>query len=220
MSSERGARPGANETTSTRPDIDGPGVGHDPSVPRDDADARERISLLLRTRQIREFTAEPVSPSLLAAVADAGRWSGSSQNGQPWRFIVIQDEGIIRRIAEAGLPQTRALRTAMAAIAVVLPDVPDRQVSDTYDDGRASERMLVAATMLGLGAGIAWIRRDVRPTVREALGLPDDRIVRTVLAVGHPTEAARQPKAAPGKARLPREQTVFAERWPAGDNAG
>ena len=44
--------------------------------------------------------------------------------------------------------------------------------------------------------------------------LPDDWTVRTIVAIGHPTAAANKPKAAPGEARLPREETVFSERWP------
>ena len=48
----------------------------------------------------------------------------------------------------------------------------------------------------------------------ELLGLPPDRLVRTIIALGYPTEAARQPKAAPGEARLPRDEAIFRERWP------
>ena len=176
--------------------------------------ARERLRPLLRTRQVRDFAAVPVDRPLLDAIVDAGRWAGSSQNRQPWRFLVIQDVGAIRRIAEAGLPQTRALRTAMAAIAVVLPVGAEREVVDAYDDGRAAERMLIAANMLGLGAGITWIRRDVQGAVRPVLGLPADHLIRTILAVGHPTEAALRPKSPPGQARLPRDEVAFDERWP------
>jgi hypothetical protein len=68
--------------------------------------------------------------------------------------------------------------------------------------------------MLGLAAGIAWVRPDVLPGVREILQLPETWMVRTLLALGHPTDAARQPKSAPGEARLPREQSVFHERLP------
>ena len=68
--------------------------------------------------------------------------------------------------------------------------------------------------MLGIGAGIAWVRRDVRPAVNEPARDPGDHLVRTIMSLGHPTEAARRPKAAPGTARLPREQTVFEDRWP------
>ena len=175
----------------------------------------DTIRPLLRTRQVREFTEEPLTDAELEAIADSGRWSGSSKNEQPWRFIVIRDPATIRAIHEVGLPQTRSLRTATAAVAIVLPAQRERLVSDAYDDGRAAERMLIAANMLDLGGGIAWIRHDALEAVRGILGLPDDRIVRTVLSLGHPTEAARQPKSKPGEARRPRDEAVFKERWPA-----
>jgi nitroreductase len=176
--------------------------------------AHDAVRPLVRVRQIREFTDEPPTDDQLAAIADAARWSGSSTNAQPWRFIVIRDPATIRGIHEAGLPQTRGLLTAPAALAIVLPD-DEHAVSRAYDDGRAAERALIAAELVGLRAGISWIRPDVRPVVSELLGLPAGRYVRTVLAIGHPTKAALAPKNPPGAGRLPREETVFEERWPA-----
>ena len=119
-------------------------------------------------------------------IADVGRWTGSAGNTQPWRFIVIRDQDVLRRLSEAGPPQTRALRSATAAIAIVLPVRDDHVTGDVYDDGRAAERLLIAASMLGLGAGIQWIRDDVLEAVRELLGLPPDRLVRTIIALGYP----------------------------------
>jgi nitroreductase len=178
------------------------------------SDPSEQVRPLLRTRQIREFTDEPVDEADLAALADVARWTGSSQNTQPWRFIVLRDVATIRQIANAGMPLTRSLKTAMAAIAIVIPDEPGRAIVHAYDDGRAAERILIGATMLGLGAGIAWIQSAARDAVKSLLALPDGRRVRTVVAIGHPTEAARRLKAAAGKARLPRDQVVLQERWP------
>ncbi len=152
---------------------------------------------------------------MLDAIADVARWTGSSKNTQPWRFIVITDPSTIQAIHAVGLPQTRGLATAPATIAIVLPAEPDRAVHDAYDDGRVAERILVAAAMLDIGAGISWIRSDVRPAIAALLDLPSDRMVRTVVQLGIPTAAARQPKSAPGQARLPREDVVFRERWPA-----
>jgi nitroreductase len=169
---------------------------------------------LLRTRQIREFTDEPLGDDALDAVADVARWTGSASNQQPWRFLVLTDVPTLRRLGEIGLPQTRSLATAPAALVITLPAGADRETRDAYDDGRVAERVLVAASMLGIGAGIAWIRKDTRDAVNELLGIPDDRYVRTVVALGHPTEGAKRPKGAPGTARLPREETVFRDRWP------
>jgi nitroreductase len=175
----------------------------------------DRVRPLLRVRQIREYTDEPVSEAELDAVADAARWSGSGRNSQPWRFIVIRDATSLRALAEVGQPQTRLLQTAPAAIAIVLPADEGHQVSYAFDEARAAERMLIAATLLELASGICWVRADVRAAVRSILAIPADRMVRTIVALGHPTEAARRPKSAPGEARLPREEVVFEERWPA-----
>lgn len=171
---------------------------------------------LRRTRQYREFTAEPVDGAALHAIADVARWSGSSANSQPWRFIIVTDEATIRRIAAMGMPSTRSLQTAAAAIAIVLPDDKGKQVSYAFDEGRAAERMLIAAGLIDLGAGIAWVRADIREAVGKMFDLPADRFIRTIVVLGHPTEAARRPKSAKGSARLPRVETVFEERWPKG----
>ena len=177
---------------------------------------------LRRVRQIRQFTDVPPTDEQIDAITDVARWTGSSRNSQPWRFIVIRDRATLLRIREAGMPQTRSLETALVAIAIVLPgDGDDARgpgdedaVSYAYDEGRAAERMLIAASFLGLGAGIAWILPHVQGTVSELLELPESRFVRTLVVVGNPTEAARAPKSAPGAARLPREEVVFEGRWP------
>lgn len=182
----------------------------------DASSPRDLVRPLIRTRQIREFTLEPPTVSEIDALLEVARWTGSASNRQPWRFVLVRDPERLRRIADAGLPQTRPLLSAPTAVAIVLPNDPARQVHDAYDDGRAAERLLVGATMLGLGAGIAWVRVDVRPAIATILALPADRFVRTIVAIGHPTEAARRPKSEPGTARLPLATLVAEERWPAG----
>ena len=177
-------------------------------------DSIDAVRPLVRTRQIRDFTDEPLSDADLDALTEVARWTGSSRNNQPWRFIVIRDRGILRRVAEIGAPQTIPLRTAPVGIAVALPDDPDREIQDAYDEGRASERLLVAAGMLDLGASVTWIRKQFRAEIGALLDLPDDRYVRTIVAVGHPTAAARRPKSRPGTARLPRSEVISEERWP------
>lgn len=184
-------------------------------MPTEAMPAAEAVRPLLRVRQVREFTDEAPSDAQLAAIADAGRWSGSASNEQPWRFIVIRDRATLARFAEAGMPQTRLLTTAPAAIAVALPDDEERPFARAYDEGRAVERMLVAAHLVGLAGGIGWVRKGVAAPFVEALAVPQGWTIHTILAVGHPSEAAKAPKSKPGEARLPREQTVFEERWPA-----
>jgi nitroreductase len=172
------------------------------------------VQPLIRVRQTREFTNQAVTKAELDAITEVARWSGSSRNEQPCRFIALLDRVAISRIAELGLPQTRGLPTATAAVAIVVPDEPEREVSRAFDDGRAAERLLIAATLLGLGGGISRLRPDVREPIGQLLGLPPHRSVRTIVGFGHPTVEALRPKSQPGAARLSREQVIFEERWP------
>jgi nitroreductase len=184
----------------------------------DPIEPAESLRPLRQVRQIRQFTQEPVTDAELDAIVDVGRWSGSSRNSQPWRFVVIRDPGTIASIAELGAPHTRSLSTATAAIAVTMPDDPEHVASLAYDEGRASERLLVAANLLGLGAAISWLPPKLRPTVGDLLGLPQGRVVRTIVALGHPAPEALVPKTPGAPARLPREETVFQEHWPSTGN--
>lgn len=172
-------------------------------------DARiDHLRPLVRTRQFRDFTGDPVSDEDLRALAWVARWSGSSRNSQPWRFLIVRDIELIHRIADVGHPQTRALHTATAALAITLPDEETHKTSLAYDDGRVAERVLIGASMLGLGAGITWVRPDVRQQIGRLLEVPDGRYVRTVMAIGHPSPEALAPRSAPGQARLPLDELL------------
>ena len=184
-------------------------------MPDDVRSPLDTVRPLLRVRQTRQFTEEAPTDAELTAIADVARWSGSGTNSQPWRFIVIRDLEVLLELHAAGLPQTRSLATARAAIAIVLPG-DDGDISNTFDEGRAAERMLIAAHLLDLRAGIAWIVPKVRTLVAEALSLPSGWFVRTLVVIGHPTEEGLKPNRPPGQARLRREQVVFEDRWPKG----
>jgi len=174
----------------------------------------ETVRPLIRVRQMRDFTGRRVTNAELEAITEVARWSGSSRNEQPCRFVALRDKKVIREVAELGMPQTRGLPTANAAVAIIVPDEPERELSRAFDDGRAAERILIAANMLGLGGGISRVRPDVREGINMLLNLPAKRSVRTIVAIGHPSEDALEPKSRPGKARLPREQVIYSECWP------
>ena len=178
------------------------------------SDPLATVKPLIRVRQIRDFTSKRVTKAELDAIAEVARWSGSSRNEQPCRFIALRDKNTITEIAELGLPQTRGLPTATAAIAIAVPDEPERELSRAFDDGRAAERILIAANLLGMAGGISRVRPDVREPINKRLELPTNRSVRTIVAIGYPSTEALAPKSEPGAARLPRELVVYEGRWP------
>ena len=156
-----------------------------------------------------------VDAAALDAIADAARWTGSSQNTQPWRFVILTDRALLDEVAAAGMPQTRSLRTAPAAIAIAMPIDPKRAISLAFDEARAAERILTAANLVGCapasrGSAVRpvprWGRRSpCRTTARYARSCPS--VIRPRLL------DVRSP--APGTARLPRQETVFRGGWKA-----
>ena len=163
------------------------------------------LRALRRTRQVRQFTDEPVTETDLSAILNVARWSGSSMNGQPWTFIIIRDSADRERLAELA-PYARHVAGAAVAIAIAMSG--DNPEWNAYDEGRVAERILVAAGALDLGAGIGRALETERPQVAALLGLAAPQFVRTIISLGHPTEQARQPRSAPGTNRRPLAELV------------
>jgi nitroreductase len=163
------------------------------------------LRALRRTRQIREFTSEPMAEADLGAILEVARWSGSASNRQPWTFIVLRDRADRERLAVIA-PNARHVAGAAVVMAIAMPG--DNLELEAYDEGRVAERILIAAGALGLGAGIGWVTQEHRAEVASLLGLTAPVFVRTLVSLGHPTEAARQPRSAPGTARRPLTELV------------
>lgn len=169
-------------------------------------DAREVVlRALRRTRQVRRFTAEAVADTDIQDMLEVARWTGSSENSQPWQFVVVRDPAARRRIAELS-QYARHVGKAPLAIAIVMPGIGAE--TEAYDEGRVAERILIAAGAMDLGAGIGWAERPEQPAVGELLGVTPPAFVRTIVSVGHPTEEARRPRIGPGTGRRPLEELV------------
>jgi len=55
--------------------------------------------VIKRRRSIRKFKEDSLSAEVLERILEAGRWAPSAGNSQPWRFIVVTDADVKRRIA-------------------------------------------------------------------------------------------------------------------------
>jgi nitroreductase len=172
---------------------------------RADGAGNDVLRALRRTRQVRSFRSDPIPEELLTQVLDVARWTGSSTNRQSWTFIVVRDPQRRARLAELA-PNAKHVASAPVAIAIAMGG--ENAELDAYDEGRAAERILIAARALGLGAGIGWAVASKRDGVREFLGLTPPAFVRTIVSIGYPTEEALAPKSAPGTARKPLDEVV------------
>lgn len=178
------------------------------------ADGDSLTHVMRRLRAVRDYTDEPVAGELLDEILAVARWTGSAQNRQPWRFVVVRDAATLRQLAEL-MPNAPQVGRAPVAIAVVMP--ADRAVLHAYDEGRVTERILLAAAALGLGSALGWVNQEAREAAARLLGVPEDRMLRSVVAIGHAAPEAERPRSRPGTARLPLDELVHRERWGAPD---
>lgn len=147
--------------------------------------AREAVEDVRTVRQARLYHPDPVPDDVLEQLLEVARWTGSSRNTQPWHFVVITDKEILRQISRLR-PPINWVADAPLAIAIVLDG--EGEVSEAYDEGRVTERILIAARMLGLGGGTAWYGdAGQRAEAKRILGIPEERTARSVVVLGYPT---------------------------------
>jgi nitroreductase len=162
-----------------------------------------------KVRQSRAFTNEPVSDEQLQALLEVAQWTGSSQNTQPWHFIVIRDKELLERVSRVRGEAIRWAATAPMAIALVIS--AKGEISGAFDEGRVSERLMIAARLLGLGAGTAWYGDESqRAAAKELLGIPPELTARSMVVVGHPDPAAAKRSA--NRGRKPLSELVSYDR--------
>jgi len=154
-------------------------------------------------RSIRRYRPEPIPPEKEAALLEALRLSPSAGNRQPWRFILVRDAELIRRLAQEccweRLAPLRALTTAPLAIVgcgVTGECLPVGSLEgDVVDVVIALQSVVLAAASLGLGT--CWIGAFYEERVKALLKVPEGARVIALLSVGVPDEQppARERKA-------------------------
>jgi nitroreductase len=134
-------------------------------------------------RNVRSFTDRPISADDLDRILEAGRRSPSSQNWQPWDFVVVTDRDLLRELATVWRGAGHVAGSA-ATIVVVGPAGDNEYHRAQLDLGQATMAMMIAAADLGIGschAGIADLQK-----VRDLLGIPADRDWALLISLGYP----------------------------------
>jgi nitroreductase len=159
-------------------------------------------------RNVRSFADRPIPAADLDRILEAGRRSPSSQNWQPWDFVLVTDRPQLTELAKVWRGAGHVAHSA-ATIVVVGPagDNPFRRAQ--LDLGQATMAMMLAAADLGIGschAGIADL-----PRVRELLGIPDDRDWALLISLGYPADRPLTPIKNPD--RRPFDDVVHRGHW-------
>ena len=172
--------------------------------------ARDRVSFLRTLRAHRSFRPDPVPQEVVDDILEVARWSGSASNQQPWEIVVVREPDTLRFLASV---EGYAGHLARAPLGMVLVMKGGRAEQETYDEGRLAERIMLAAHAYGVGSSIGWIVGAGRDAARELLGVPEGKVVRTVISLGYPDVEARRSRAGSGQARKSLGEIVHEERY-------
>ena len=187
------------------------------------ADVQYPIHNLLRQRwSPRAFDDRPVEPEKLRSLFEAARWAPSSNNEQPWRFLVATKENtteydrLFNCLVEGNQKWAHRAPALLLSVAKLQFEDGSPNRHALHDTGMAAENLVLQATALGLVAHqMAGFRVD---QARTDCKIPEGYEPVAMIAVGYPGDPAllsdrlRAREAQP-RVRKPVTELVHSVTW-------
>jgi len=152
---------------------------------------------------VRSYKDKPVPADLVKRIVEAGRLTGSSKNGQPWHFVVVENREMLAKLAAVS-PYGPYISQAPLAIAVAIEKASRFGVSD---GSRAIQSMMLTAWSDGVGSN--WVGFVGMSDAKALLGVPDDYDLLAIVPFGYPVNPVGRGK----KKRKPLSQVASRERF-------
>jgi nitroreductase len=159
-------------------------------------------------RNVRSFADRPVSADHLDQILEAGRRAPSSQNNQPWDFVLVTEREQLRQLATVSVGAGHVASSA-ATIALIAGGDPERARRSRFDLGQATMSMMLAAADLGIGSCHAGV--GDQGAAARLLGLPEGRTCAFLISLGYPADRPLAPIRNPD--RRPFDEVVHRGTW-------
>lgn len=130
--------------------------------------------------EVREYREEPVDDATKRRILDAGRLASSGSNRQHWRFLLLDDDADVERLAELSPSGSWVAGADFAVVILTDADYGPRGI----DAGRALTYMQLVGWAAGIGSCLYTVDN---PALREFLEIPDAFELTAVLGFGYPT---------------------------------
>lgn len=153
---------------------------------------------------VREYEDRPIAPECVRRILDAAHLTASSQNGQPWHFIAVQDREKIRALA--GMARSGPYMASAPLVVAVAVDKASKYGHS--DAGRAIQSMVLTAWAEGIGSNWVGFEGTLEPMAPE-LGVPDELSLIALVPFGYPVRKLGKGK----KNRKPFGEVVHGERF-------
>lgn len=163
------------------------------------------IKAIRNRRSIRKYKSTEVSQEQIHTILQAGRWAPSASNKQPWAFVVVREDEIRNRLAQAH--SYGRFMSESPVVIVVLGDPAKHPKYHLADPHNAVMNMLLAAYAEGLSTCWMGVRdTDIEPHFRDILDIPENLRVICCISLGYGDQERTS-------TRLPLEELVSWEKY-------
>src|SRR6266516_4165194 len=152
----------------------------------------DTYKVIMSKLDIRQFDSKKVAAEVKSRVLEAARASGTGNNKQEWRFILVQEKEMLKRLAEDNF-------------AVVVLSDPTLGFH-LIDAGRAVQNMELAAWDHGVISGIYTGIKDEK--MRKDFGIPNTLKPVAVVGFGYPVK-----RIVGRKNRMPLPELAFIDKY-------
>jgi nitroreductase len=168
-------------------------------------DGEKMLKLIVSRQSDRKYSDKPVEKDKLIRIIEAGRMAPSACNAQPWKFVVVNEPDLLRKIAEAASAKLLGMNSFVSQallMIVVIREQPNfsSKVGGTIknkdysliDIGIASENICLQAKAEGIGSCmIGWFDERM---LRKILGIPGSKRVELIITLGYSLSEQREKK--------------------------
>jgi nitroreductase len=164
----------------------------------------------------RAFADKAVSADVLRSLFEAARWAPSSNNEQPWAYIVATTDekenfekmlSVLVEFNATWAKNAPVLALAVAKLNFAKNDTPNRNAQ--YDTGAATALLSVEATARGLF--VHQMAGFDREKARQVFGIPEGWEPLAALAIGYPGDPQSLPQLLKDRELAPRARKPLSE---------
>jgi nitroreductase len=181
-------------------------------------DGVRMLDLMSSRQSERRYLDKPVEKEKIERITEAGRLAPSASNGQPWKFIVVDDSAMRLEVSAATESKILNINSFVRQAPVLIVIVREksnlssraggfikRKDYSLIDIGIATASMAYQATAEGLGTCIVGWFDEKR--VKELLAIPRSKRVELIISVGYTENTLRK------KSRKPNSEVVSYNRY-------
>ena len=147
------------------------------------------ITAIRNRRSVRAYKPDPIDAALVERVTEALRLAPSACNHQPWRFILVTQPDLRRKLGHAAHDQMFIADAPIIIVGCGLAAHPYPRMGDSWNSAEidvaiAMDQFMLAATEAGLGT--CWIGAFDEREVKALLDIPDEAKVVAMSPLGWP----------------------------------